>query len=242
MGSVIAQRVWRQHPDAVGGLVLAASTAHFRTNGRERVFHAGMELGMGLSSTLSRSRVVRRASRPPSRRSTPTAPTPLGWAMRQWRSQQPVGRRPGRGVPRPAPLDSLAVAGRRAHRGRRDDQGPGDPAGSPARHRRADPGRHGARGCVRARRLRAGAPGVRTGAPRSSRRRRPYACANANRHDPAQPRTALRIASSSIGNWSTRSHTCGISSLHAMAPMCICPLLLITVMLSPAPWKIGPSG
>src|SRR4051794_24723609 len=31
MGSVVAQRVWRQHPDLVGGLVLAATTGHFRT-------------------------------------------------------------------------------------------------------------------------------------------------------------------------------------------------------------------
>ena len=56
MGSIVAQRVWRQHPDVVGGIILAASTAHFRTNGRERVFHAGMELSMSLSTTLSRSR------------------------------------------------------------------------------------------------------------------------------------------------------------------------------------------
>jgi pimeloyl-ACP methyl ester carboxylesterase len=61
MGSVVAQRVWRQHPDVVGGLILAATTDHFRTNGRERLFHAGMELGMGLTATLSRSRVVSRA-------------------------------------------------------------------------------------------------------------------------------------------------------------------------------------
>src|SRR5436190_9051986 len=39
MGSVIAQRVWRQHPELVGGLVLGATTDHFRTNGSERLFH-----------------------------------------------------------------------------------------------------------------------------------------------------------------------------------------------------------
>ncbi len=86
MGSVIAQRVWRQHPDVVGGLILAASTAHFRTNGRERIFHAGMELGMNVSATLSRSAVVRRAGVAAvdaiDEESTDTA----RWAMRQWRA------------------------------------------------------------------------------------------------------------------------------------------------------------
>ncbi len=85
--------------------------------------------------------------------------------------EQPLGSRPGRGVPRPPPLDSWLSQRRRAHRRRRDHQGPGDSARSPARHRRADPRRHGARGCLRSCRLRAGAPGVRTGAARSSRRR-----------------------------------------------------------------------
>ena len=47
MGSIIAQRVWRQHPDVVGGLILAATTDHFRANGRETVFHSGMEFSMG---------------------------------------------------------------------------------------------------------------------------------------------------------------------------------------------------
>ena len=46
LGSVIAQRVWRQHPDLVGGLILAATTDRFRTNGRETVFHAGMEVAI----------------------------------------------------------------------------------------------------------------------------------------------------------------------------------------------------
>ena len=86
MGSVVAQRVWRQHPDVVGGLILAASTAHFRTNGRERLFHAGMELSMNVGATLSRSRVVRRAGVATvdaiDAESTDTA----RWAMNQWRA------------------------------------------------------------------------------------------------------------------------------------------------------------
>lgn len=89
MGSVIAQRVWRQHPDVVGGLILAASTAHFRTNGRERIFHTGMELGMGLSATLSRSRVVNRASAAAVEAIDADSSDTARWAMGQWRSSSP---------------------------------------------------------------------------------------------------------------------------------------------------------
>lgn len=89
MGSVVAQRVWRQHPDTVGGLILAASTAHFRTNGRERLFHAGMELGMGLSATLSRSRVVSRAGVAAVEAIDADSSDTARWAMKQWRSSSP---------------------------------------------------------------------------------------------------------------------------------------------------------
>jgi pimeloyl-ACP methyl ester carboxylesterase len=58
MGSIVAQRVWRQHPRRFGGLVLASTTDHFRTTGTEALFHAGMEIGMGALNTLSRSRTL----------------------------------------------------------------------------------------------------------------------------------------------------------------------------------------
>ncbi|WP_254052228.1 alpha/beta fold hydrolase [Aeromicrobium sp. A1-2] len=86
MGSVVAQRVWRQHPDAAGGLILAASTAHFRTNGRERIFHAAMELGMGLSATLSRSRVVNQAGAAAMESIDADSSDTARWAMKQWRA------------------------------------------------------------------------------------------------------------------------------------------------------------
>ncbi len=89
MGSVVAQRVWRQHPDAVGGLVLAASTAHFRTNGRERIFHAGMEIGMGLTATLSRSHTVNRASAAAVEAIDGDRSDTARWAMNQWRETSP---------------------------------------------------------------------------------------------------------------------------------------------------------
>lgn len=89
MGSVVAQRVWRQHPDVVGGLVLAATTDHFRTNGRERAFHSGMEVAMGSLRTLSKSRTVRWATRSTAE-ALDIGPTDMGsWALNEWRSTSP---------------------------------------------------------------------------------------------------------------------------------------------------------
>jgi pimeloyl-ACP methyl ester carboxylesterase len=89
MGSVVAQRVWRQHPDVVGGLLLAATTDHFRTNGRERVFHAGMEMAMGLSATLSKSQVIRHAGALTVEALDDDQSDTARWAMNQWRSTSP---------------------------------------------------------------------------------------------------------------------------------------------------------
>ena len=89
MGSVVAQRVWRQHPDVTGGLVLAATTDHFRTNGREQAFHSGMEVGMGSLRTLSKSRTVRWATRSTAE-ALDIGPTDMGtWALNEWRSTSP---------------------------------------------------------------------------------------------------------------------------------------------------------
>ena len=89
MGSMIAQRVWRQHPEVVGGLVLAATSGHLRTNGRERLFHAGMELGMRLTTALSRSRTVRRAGASAVEVLDTDDGDTARWAMNQWRSTSP---------------------------------------------------------------------------------------------------------------------------------------------------------
>ncbi|MCW2751809.1 MAG: alpha/beta hydrolase, partial [Aeromicrobium sp.] len=86
MGSIVAQRVWRQSPDLIGGIVLAASTAHFRTNGRERIFHAGMELSMRLSSTLSRSATINRATAATVEAIDADSSDTARWAMKQFRS------------------------------------------------------------------------------------------------------------------------------------------------------------
>lgn len=63
MGSIVAQRVWRQHPDAVEGLVLAATTDHFRPTPWEKGFHASMGLTMLGLRGLSRSRSLTHAAR-----------------------------------------------------------------------------------------------------------------------------------------------------------------------------------
>jgi 3-oxoadipate enol-lactonase len=89
MGSIIAQRVWRQHPEAVGGLILAATTDRFRTNGRETLFHAGMEISMGSLRTLAKSRTVRWATRSTAE-ALDIGPTDTGtWALNEWRSTSP---------------------------------------------------------------------------------------------------------------------------------------------------------
>jgi 3-oxoadipate enol-lactonase len=63
MGSIVAQRVWRQHPEIVSGLVLCATTDWFRATWSERVFHQSLEISMFGLRGLSRSRTVRAATR-----------------------------------------------------------------------------------------------------------------------------------------------------------------------------------
>ena len=89
MGSIVAQRLWRQHPDAAAGLVLAASTDHFRTTGPERLFHASMELTMGILHAVARSRVLGAASRGAAD-ALQIERTDIGrWAMNEFRSTSP---------------------------------------------------------------------------------------------------------------------------------------------------------
>jgi pimeloyl-ACP methyl ester carboxylesterase len=89
MGSVVAQRTWRQHPDLVGGLVLAATTDHFRSNRSETVFHAGLEIGMTALRTLSKSRTVRRATRSTAEALDVPELDLAQWALEEWRTTSP---------------------------------------------------------------------------------------------------------------------------------------------------------
>ncbi len=63
MGSIIAQRVWRQHPETTAGLVLCATTDRFRSSPMERVFHQSVEIAMLGARGISRSRTAVKASR-----------------------------------------------------------------------------------------------------------------------------------------------------------------------------------
>ncbi|MGB0101602.1 MAG: alpha/beta hydrolase [Nocardioides sp.] len=89
MGSIVAQRLWRQHPDRVDGLVLCATTDRFRSSVPERVFHEGLELAMLGARGVSRSRTAVRAAR--------SAVTALDlrpqdihdWAIAEFRSTSP---------------------------------------------------------------------------------------------------------------------------------------------------------
>lgn len=89
MGSIIAQRVWRQHPSRVAGLALAATTDRFRTTVSERLFHAGMGLAMGGARGFSSSRTAVRVTRSAAH-ALDLSPSDIhDWAMREFRSTSP---------------------------------------------------------------------------------------------------------------------------------------------------------
>lgn len=89
MGSIIAQRVWRQHPDKVAGLVLGATTDRFQLNAAERGFFLGMGTTMLALRGLSRSRTALRATRAAGR-SVDLVPSDMHeWALREFRSTSP---------------------------------------------------------------------------------------------------------------------------------------------------------
>src|SRR6478609_41220 len=63
MGSIVAQRVWRQHGEKIGGLILCATTDRFRSSIPERLFHQGLEVAMFGTRSVSRSRTAVRAAK-----------------------------------------------------------------------------------------------------------------------------------------------------------------------------------
>src|SRR3712207_5248534 len=89
MGSIVAQRVWRQHPDKVQGLVLCATTDRFQMTLGERLFFTGMGAAMLGIRTVSRSRTAVHAARSAAR---PLAVEPTDihqWAWAEFRSPSP---------------------------------------------------------------------------------------------------------------------------------------------------------
>lgn len=90
MGSIIAQRVWRQHPELVRGLVLAATTDHFRGTGRERAFHAATEAAMLASRGVASNRTAARLARLAGAAIDPDGDADVhDWALREFRSTSP---------------------------------------------------------------------------------------------------------------------------------------------------------
>jgi pimeloyl-ACP methyl ester carboxylesterase len=89
MGSIVAQRLWRQHPDQVSGLVLCATTDRFRQSASERLFHQGMELAMVGARGVSRSRTAVRATRTAAEALDLTPGDIHDWALREFRSTSP---------------------------------------------------------------------------------------------------------------------------------------------------------
>ena len=212
MGSIIAQRVWRQHPEITAGLVLCATTDRFRATASERVFHQGLELAMLGARGVSRSRTAVRASRSAAGALDIATSDIHDWSLAQMRSTSPwaVGQAVaalGRHHSRP-----WLLADRRAHRSRGHPPRQGHPASPPARPGPPDPRRHHPRHRRRARRPACWRP--RRSCPRSSRR---SATVNARRGDLRLPESASPSArldrglsrSSSSGNHRTRSSDVG---------------------------------
>ena len=89
MGSIVAQRVWRQHPDRIEGLVLCATTDRFRSTLTERLFHQGLELTMAGARGFSRSRTAVKAARTAAR-ALDLEPSDIhDWALAEFRSTSP---------------------------------------------------------------------------------------------------------------------------------------------------------
>ena len=89
MGSIIAQRVWRQHPDKIDGLVLCATTDRFRSTIAERVFHQSLEIAMAGARGVSRSRTATRASRQAARVLDLDPDDMHDWVLSEFRKTSP---------------------------------------------------------------------------------------------------------------------------------------------------------
>lgn len=89
MGSIVAQRLWRQHPDRVAGLVLCATTDRFRLTPGEVLFHQSMELAMAGARGLSRSRTAVHATRRAARVIDLEPDDIQDWALQEFRRTSP---------------------------------------------------------------------------------------------------------------------------------------------------------
>ncbi|MBM9460624.1 alpha/beta fold hydrolase [Nocardioides sp. zg-536] len=88
MGSIVAQRVWRQHPDRVAGLVLGATTDRFQLNPIERAFFGSMGTSMVALRSVAHSRTNAHAL-DLDRRAGQGHRDMHDWALREFRSTSP---------------------------------------------------------------------------------------------------------------------------------------------------------
>jgi 3-oxoadipate enol-lactonase len=91
LGSIVAQRVWRQHPARVSGLVLGATTDRFQGNLGERAFFSGMAASLQATRALSRSQRATAAATSAARRLDLLPSDMHEWALREFRSTRPRG-------------------------------------------------------------------------------------------------------------------------------------------------------
>jgi pimeloyl-ACP methyl ester carboxylesterase len=89
MGSIIAQRVWRQHPDKIEGLVLCATTDRFQMTPHERVFFTGLGTAMAGARGIAHSRTAMHASKIAAEAMNLDATGIEEWALREFRSTSP---------------------------------------------------------------------------------------------------------------------------------------------------------
>ncbi|MEI2712967.1 MAG: alpha/beta hydrolase [Nocardioides sp.] len=91
MGSIITQRVWRQHPSRVRGLILAASTDRFRRSITEHAFFASMSTAILGAKVVSRSPAATEMARNSAEALDLVDHDIHDWAMQQVRSTSPYG-------------------------------------------------------------------------------------------------------------------------------------------------------
>jgi pimeloyl-ACP methyl ester carboxylesterase len=89
MGSIVAQRVWRQHPDKIEGLVLCATTDRFQMTTTERLFFGGLGAAMLGARGVARSRTASRAARAAAEAVDMENSDLQDWALREFRSTSP---------------------------------------------------------------------------------------------------------------------------------------------------------
>ena len=124
MGSIVAQRVWRQHRDKIGGLVLCATTDRFQMTLPERAFFTGMGATMLGLRTVARSRTAVHASRAAARALDLEPRDIEEWALAELRSTSPwavaqaiaaLGRHHSRPWLREIDVPTAVVVNRRDH-------------------------------------------------------------------------------------------------------------------------------